>query len=103
MFRDEGPDLIIMALHKKHNVEDVRLKARPVGRSPKARLCVIAFHHAISMLSQVCLFMECLDSGFWVAPEFMIISQSCLKVNRGPLNLSAWWCCSIQAEKKHLI
>ncbi len=72
------------ALHKKHNVEDVRLKARPVGRSPKARLCVIAFHHAISMLSK-----QCLDSGFWVAPEFMIISQSCLKVNGEPLNLSA--------------
>jgi len=35
------------SLHKKHNAEDVRLKARPVGRSPKARLYVIAFHHAI--------------------------------------------------------
>jgi len=34
------------SLHKKHNAEDVRLKTRPVGRSPKARLCVIAFHHA---------------------------------------------------------
>ncbi len=31
MFRDEGPDLFIMALHNKHNAEDVRLKARPVG------------------------------------------------------------------------
>ena len=29
MIRDEGPGLIIMALHKKHNAEDVRLKARP--------------------------------------------------------------------------
>jgi len=34
-------------LHKRHNAEDVRLKARPVGRCPKASLCVIAFHHAI--------------------------------------------------------
>jgi len=70
------------SLHKRHNAEDARLKARPVGRSPKARLCVIAFHHAISMLSQVCLFMDCLDSGFWAAPEFMIIDQSCLKLTR---------------------
>ena len=62
------------SLHKKHNAEDVRLKARPMGRSPKARLCVIAFHHAMSMLSK-----QCLDSGFWAAPEFMIIGQSCLK------------------------
>jgi len=36
------------SLHKKHNAEDVRLKDRPVGRSPKARLCVIAFHHAMA-------------------------------------------------------
>jgi len=62
------------SLHKEHNAEDVCLKARPVGRSPKARLCVIAFHHAMSMLSN-----QCLDSGFWAAPEFMIIDQSCLK------------------------
>jgi len=59
MIRDEGPGLIIMALHKKHNAEDVRLTARPVGRSLKARLRVIAFHHAMSMLSK-----QCLDSGF---------------------------------------
>ena len=72
MFRDEGPDLVIMALHKKHNAEDVRLKARPMGRSPKARLCDIAFHHAMSMLSK-----QCLDPGFWASPEFMILNQSC--------------------------
>jgi len=65
-------------LHKKHNAEDVRLKARPVGRSPKARLCVIGFHHAINMLSK-----QCLDSGFWAAPEIMIIDQS-------RLNYSGW-------------
>ena len=75
MLRDEWPDLFIMALHKKHNAENVCLKARPVGRSPKARLCVIAFHHAISMLSK-----QCLDSGFWAAPEFMIIDQSGLNL-----------------------
>jgi len=40
-------------IHKKHNAEDVRLKARPMGRCPKASLCVIAFHHAISMLSNM--------------------------------------------------
>ena len=33
-------------IHKKHNAEDVRLKARPVGRCPKARLYVIASYHA---------------------------------------------------------
>ncbi len=47
------------SLHKEHNVEDVCLKARPVGRFPKASLSVIAFHHAISMLSK-----QCLDPGF---------------------------------------
>jgi hypothetical protein len=62
------------SLHKKHNAEDVRLKARPVGRCPKASLCVIAFHHAISMLSK-----QCLDPDFWASPEFMIISQCCLE------------------------
>jgi len=65
------------SLHKKHNAEDVRLKARPVGRSPKARLCVIAFHHAMSMLSK-----QCLDSGFWATPEFMIIDQSYLNTKK---------------------
>ena len=50
MFRNECPILLIMGLHKKHNEEDVRLKARPVGRCPKARLCVIAFYHATSMI-----------------------------------------------------
>ena len=59
-------------LHKKHNEEDVRLKARPVGRCPKARLCVIAFYHAISMISK-----QCLDSDFRASPEFMILNQSC--------------------------
>jgi len=33
-------------IHKEHNAEDVRLKARPVGRYPEVRLCVIAFYHA---------------------------------------------------------
>jgi hypothetical protein len=33
-------------IHKKHNAEEVRLKARPVGRCPKARLYVIASYHA---------------------------------------------------------
>ena len=47
------------SLHKEHNVEDVCLKARPVGRFPKASPSVIAFHHAISMLSK-----QCLDPGF---------------------------------------
>jgi hypothetical protein len=27
--------LLIMSLHKKHNAEDVRLKARTVGQCPK--------------------------------------------------------------------
>jgi len=63
-------------IHKNHNAEDVRLKARPVGRNPKGSLCVIAFHHAISMLSK-----QCLDAAFWVSPEFMIIDQSCLEHN----------------------
>jgi len=60
------------SIHKNHNAEDVRLKARPAGRNPKASLCVIVLHHAISMLSK-----QCLDTGFWVSPEFMIINQSC--------------------------
>jgi len=59
-------------IDKNHNAEDVRLKARPVGRCPKARLYVIASYHAISMLSK-----QCLDSGFWAAPEFMILNQRC--------------------------
>jgi hypothetical protein len=63
------------SLHKKHNAEDARLKARPLGRSPKTRLSVIAFHHAMSMLSK-----QCLDSGFWAAPEIMTINQSCPKL-----------------------
>jgi len=54
------------SIHKEHNAEDVRLKARPVGRCPKTSLGVIAFHHAISMLSK-----QCLDAGFWATPEFM--------------------------------
>ena len=62
-------------LHKEHNADDVRLKARPMGLYPKARLRAIAFHRAISMLSK-----QCLDSGLWVEPEFMIIYQSCLKI-----------------------
>jgi len=57
-------------LHKKHNAEDVRLKARPVGRSPKARLCIIASHRTMSMLSK-----QCLDSGFWATPELMMLNQ----------------------------
>jgi len=60
------------SIHKVHNAEDGRLKARPVGRYPKTSLGVIAFYHAISMLSK-----QCLDAGFWVTPEFMIIGQSC--------------------------
>jgi hypothetical protein len=63
-------------LHKEHNAEDVRLKARPSGRCPKARLRVITFHHTMSMLSK-----QCLDSGFWAAPEFMILNQSCPSYN----------------------
>jgi len=59
-------------LHKKHNAEDVRLKARPVGRCPKARLRVIASYQAISMFSK-----QRLDPGFWASPEFMILNQSC--------------------------
>ena len=61
------------SLHKEHNAEDVHLKARPAGCYPKAKLYVIAFYHAISMLSK-----QCLDFGFWVTPEFMIINQTCL-------------------------
>ncbi len=64
-------------IHKEHNAEDVRLKARPVGRCPKARLRVIAFYHAISMLSK-----QCLDSGFWATPEYMILNQSCPGINK---------------------
>jgi len=45
--------LLIMGIHKKHNAEDVCLKAGPEGRCPKASLCVIAFHHAMSMLSNM--------------------------------------------------
>jgi hypothetical protein len=67
-------------LRKKHNAEDVRLKVRPVGRGPKASFCVIAFHHAICMLTN-----QCFDSGFWAAPEFMKISQSCLKYTMNEL------------------
>jgi len=61
-----------MGLHNKHNAEDVRLKARPVGQCQKARLRVIASHHAISMLLK-----QCLDPGFWALPEFMILNQRC--------------------------
>ena len=61
-------------LHKEHNAEDACLKARPVGRRTKASIYLIAFHHAMSMLSN-----QCLDSGFWAVPEFMKIDQSCLK------------------------
>jgi len=57
-------------IHKKHNAEDVRLKTRPTGQCPKARLRVIAFYHAMSMLSK-----QFLDSGFWALPEFMILKQ----------------------------
>jgi len=60
--------LINMAIHKGYNAEDARLKARPVGRNPKTSLGVIVFYHAISMLSK-----QCLDAGFWVAPEYMIM------------------------------
>jgi len=67
-----------MGLHKKHNAEDVLLKARPVGRCPKARLRVIASHHAISMFLK-----QCLDPGFWASPEFMILNQRCLKSIKG--------------------
>ena len=93
MFRNECPILLIMGLHKKHNAEDVRLKARPVGRCPKARLCVIAFHHARFSMQLACfdlhgwrecrfcrsknLSKQCLDSDFWASPEFMILNQSC--------------------------
>jgi hypothetical protein len=64
-------------IHKEHNAEDVRLKARPVGRCPKARLRVIAFYHAISMLSK-----QCLDSGFWATPEYMRLNQRCPGINK---------------------
>lgn len=33
-------------IHKKHNAEYARLKARPTGYYPKARLYVIASYHA---------------------------------------------------------
>jgi hypothetical protein len=56
------------SIHKNHYAEDVHLKVRPSGQSTKASLCVIAFHHAISMLSK-----QCLDAGFCALPEFMII------------------------------
>jgi len=51
-------------LHKNHNAEDVRLKDRPVGRNPRARLYVITFNHAMSMLAK-----QCLDSDSWVSLE----------------------------------
>jgi hypothetical protein len=63
-------------LHKEHNAENVRLKARPAGRCPKVNLYVIAFHHAISMLSK-----QCLDLVFWATPEYMIINQRCLTIS----------------------
>ena len=84
------------SIHKKHNAEDVHLKARPVGRCPKASLCVIAFHHARFSMQLACfdlhgwrecrfcrsknLSKQCLDPGFWASPEFMIINQRCLKL-----------------------
>jgi len=42
------------SIHKKHNAEDVCLKACPVGRCPKARLGVIAFHHARFSMQLAC-------------------------------------------------
>ena len=33
-------------IHKEHNAEDARIKDRPTGRCPKARLYVIASCHA---------------------------------------------------------
>ena len=62
-------------IHNKHNAEDVRLKARPVGRCPKARLYVIAYYHARFNYVAGMLSKQCLDSGFWAAPEFMILNQ----------------------------
>ena len=61
-----------MGLHKKYNAEDVRLKNRPTGRNPKARLCVIDSHHTMSMLSK-----QCFDSDFLTVPELMIFNQRC--------------------------
>jgi hypothetical protein len=63
------------SLHKEHNAEDVRLKARPVGRCPKASPCVIVFYHATSMLSK-----QCLDPDFWASPEFMIHIRAALNI-----------------------
>ena len=75
-----------MGLHKRHNAEDVRLKARPVGRCPKASLCVIAFYHASFDYVAGMLSKQCLDSGFWASPEFMILNQRC------PGTLSRLYC-----------
>ena len=58
------------------------IKYHKFWRCPKASLCIIAFYHAISMLSK-----QCLDSGFWASPEFMILNQRC------PGTLSRlYWC-----------
>ncbi len=62
-------------IRKNHNAENRRLKARPVGRCPNTRLYVIDFYHAISMLSN-----QCLDSGIWTTPEFMIINECYLNI-----------------------
>ena len=66
-----------MGLHKRHNAEDVRLKARPVGRCPKAMLCVIASYQARYIYKAGMLSKQCLDPGFWASPELMILNQSC--------------------------
>ncbi len=54
MVRNECPILLITGLHKRHNAEDVRLKARPVGRCPKARLHVIASYQARFSMKPAC-------------------------------------------------
>jgi hypothetical protein len=59
------------SIHENHNAEDARLKNRPMGQSTKTSLFVIAFYHAISMISK-----QCLDAGFCALPELMIIVQS---------------------------
>ncbi len=65
-------------LHKRHNAENVRLKARPLGRCPKARLHVIASYQARYIYKAGMLSKQCLDPGFWASPELMILNQSCL-------------------------
>jgi hypothetical protein len=63
-------------LYKKHNAENVSLKAHPAGPCPIVSLCVIAIYHAMSILAK-----QCLDSDFWARAELMIIKPMRPRLN----------------------